>query len=202
MGLSTVHDTRVHQAQVQFCTGSLFIRTSLLKNWPLSTQALWARVLCVVPGSIKLGYHSVLATYFITISKHTLSTFWNPAYPHSHSYSLITHSLNLPLNSLWLSQSLYQTLPHALNLPFGLTLALILRLPLALGLPLALLLGLPLALLLTLSVSLSQGMSRLACIFSLSIGYLWVFVFVNFVFLCIIWFWVLIQKLIKEFNSI
>ena len=172
MGSSTVHDTRVHQARVPFCTSSLFIRTSLLKNWPLSTRALWARVLCVVPKSIKLGYHSVLTTYFTIISKLTLSIFWNLAYPHSHSYSLITHSLNLPLNSLWLSQSRYQTLPHAFNLPFSLTLALILRLPLAL--------------LLTLSVSLSQGMSRSACIFSLSIGYLWVFVFVNFVFLCII----------------
>ena len=152
-----------------------------IKNWPLSTRALWARVLCVVPESINLGYHFVLATYFIWTSLLTLSIFWNPAYPHSHSYSLITHFLNLPLNSLWLSQSRYQTLPHALNLPFSLALALILRLPLAfslplallLSLPLALLLGLPLALLLTLSVSLLQGMSRSACIFSLSIGYLW-----------------------------
>ena len=158
MGSSIVHDTRVPQAQVPFCTGSLFIRTSLLKNWLLSTRALWARVLYVVPESIKLRYHSVLATYFIIISKLTLSIFWNLAYPHSHSYSLITHSLNLPLNSLWLSQSCYQTLPHALNLPLSLALALILHLPLAL--------------LLTLSVSLSQGMSCLACIFSLSIGYL------------------------------
>ena len=56
MGSSTIHDTRVHQARVPFCTGSLFIQT-LLKNWPLSTRALWAQVLCVVPESIKLGYH-------------------------------------------------------------------------------------------------------------------------------------------------
>ena len=57
MGSSTIHDTRVHQARVPFCTGSLFIRTSLLKNWPFSTRALWARVLCVVPESFKLRYH-------------------------------------------------------------------------------------------------------------------------------------------------
>ena len=56
MGSSIVHDTQVHQAQVPFCIGSLFIRT-LLKNWPLSTRALWARVLCPIPESIKLGYH-------------------------------------------------------------------------------------------------------------------------------------------------
>ena len=56
MGSSTIHDTRVHQARVPFCTGSLFIQT-LLKNWPLSTRALWARVLCPIPESIKLGYH-------------------------------------------------------------------------------------------------------------------------------------------------
>ena len=40
----------------------------------------------------------------------------------------------------------------------------------------------------SLSVSLSQGMSRLTCMFSL-----WVFLFVNLLFLCIVWFWVLIQ---------
>ena len=56
MGSSTIHDTRVHQARVPFCIGSLFIQT-LLKNWPLSTRALWARVLCVVPESFKLRYH-------------------------------------------------------------------------------------------------------------------------------------------------
>ena len=150
-----------------------------IKNWPLSTRALWARVLYVVPESINLGYHFVLATYFIWTSLLTLSIFWNPAYPHSHSLlshhsfsQSPSHSHNLAINSLWLSQSRYQTLPHALNLPFSLPLGL------------ALLLSLLLALLLTLSVSLSlcifslesQGMSHSVCIFSLSIGYLWVFV--------------------------
>ena len=56
MGSSIVHDTQVHQAQVPFYTGNLFIRT-LLKNWPPSTRALWARVLCPIPESIKLGYY-------------------------------------------------------------------------------------------------------------------------------------------------
>ena len=77
-----------------------------IKKWPFSTRALWARVLYVVPESIKLGYHSVLAPSFIWTSLLTLSTFWNPAYPHSHSllshHSLShqspSHSRNLPLN--------------------------------------------------------------------------------------------------------
>ena len=33
------------------------------KNWPFSTQAWWARVLFMIPESIKLGFHSVLAAY-------------------------------------------------------------------------------------------------------------------------------------------
>ena len=48
---------------------------SLIKKkiWPFITRAWWARVLFMIPESIKLGYHSILATYFITISKLTLS---------------------------------------------------------------------------------------------------------------------------------
>ena len=149
------------------------------KNWPFSTRDWWARVLFMIPKSIKLGYHSILATYFITISKLTLSIFWNPAYPHSHSYSLITHSLNVPLTlSIYLS-----TLSDFLNLAI--------KLSHTLSISLSVSLSLSFSISLSLLVSLSQGMSHSACIFSLSIGYLWVYVFVNFVFLCIIWFWVM-----------
>ena len=92
-----------------------------------------------------------------------------------------SQSRYLPLNLGYQSRDLPLNLAiifhtNTLILPFNLAIYLILCLPLAFGLPLALFL--------TLSVSLSQGMSRLACIFNLSIGYLWVFVFVNFVFLC------------------
>ena len=151
MGSRTVSGTRVHQARVPLCTGHLFF-------------------LNITPYSLNFLKPS-LPTIPQLLSHHSLSQ--SPS-----------HSLNFAINSLWLSQSRYQTLPRALNLPFSLALALILHLPLTLGLPLALLLslpfalllGLPLALLLMLLVSLSQGMSRSACIFSLSIGYLWVFV--------------------------
>ena len=78
--------------------------------------------------------------------------------------------LILPLNlAICLSISLsFHT--NTLILPLNLAICLILRLPLTLGLPLALLL-----------TSLSQGMSRSACMFSL-----WVFLFVNLLFLCIV----------------
>ena len=82
-------------------------------------------------------------------------------FPHKYSHSA-SQSHDLPLN-----------LANSLILPLNLAICLILRLRLTLGLPLALLL--------TLSVSLSQGMSHSACMFSL-----WVFLFVNLLFLCII----------------
>ena len=48
---------------------------SLIKKkiWSFSTRAWWAQLLFMIPKSIKLGYHSILVTYFITISKLTLS---------------------------------------------------------------------------------------------------------------------------------
>ena len=156
MGSSTVHDTRVHQARVPFCTDSLFIRTSLIKNWPLSTRTLWAWVLCVVPESIKLKYHSVLAIYFIWTSFLTLSIFWNPAYPHSHSYSLITHFLNLPLT---LSISL-STLSDFLNLAIKLSHTLSFSVSLSLSVSLLLCCSISLSLCCSVSLSLCCSCSR------------------------------------------
>ena len=101
-------------------------------------------------------------------------------------------TLNLAI-SLSQSKTIYFH-TNTLFLPLNLVICLILRLRLRLviclilRLRLRLALGLSLALLLTLSVSLSQGMSRSTCMFSL-----WVFLFVNLLFLCIVWFRVLIQ---------
>ena len=120
---------------------------------------------------MKLKYCSAtLSPYYptlkpsVTRAKHT----------HKPNLSiLLSPSLNLGYHFFNLA-IIFHT--NTLILPFNLAICLILRLPLAFGLPLAMFL--------TLLVSLSQGMSCSACIFNLSIGYLWVFVFVNFVFLC------------------
>ena len=106
----------------------------------------------------------------------------NPELNESSLLPRAKHTHKPPLNlaiSLSQSKTIYFH-TNTLFLPLNLVICLILRLRLALGLSLALLL--------TLSVSLSQGMSRSTCMFSL-----WVFLFVNLLFLCIVWFWVLIQ---------
>ena len=55
-----------------------------IKNWPLSTRVMWAQILYMLPESIKLGYYSVLATYFIWTSLLTLSIFWTSLILYEH----------------------------------------------------------------------------------------------------------------------
>ena len=159
----------------------LVLELSGLKYCMRGTRVWWTQVPIYIGPlpTLKLSEHSC---YPHSHSAYSFN-FLNPYYPHSHSllshHSLSqspSHSLNLAINSLSLSQSHYQTLPHTLNLPFSLILALILSLPFALGLPLALLLTLSVSFSLCIFSLESQGMSRSVCIFNLSIGYLWVFV--------------------------
>ena len=126
---------------------------------------------------MKLEYCSAtLSPYYPTLKP---SVTQSKTYPQTKPLNL---AISLSQSRLSLSQSPSQSCDLPLNLaiifhkntlilPFNLAICLILCLPLAFSLPLALFL--------TLSVSLSQGMSCSACIFNLSIGYLWVFVFVN-----------------------
>ena len=92
---------------------------------------------------------------------------------HTQPTNQTSQSRYLPLNLKLFPHKYSHSASQSRDLPLNLAICLSLHLRLALGLPVALLL--------MLSVSLSQGMSRSTRMFNL-----WVFLFVNLLFLCIV----------------
>ena len=107
MGLSTVHGTGVHQAQVPFCTGHLFynnIKTYSLNflkpSLPTFPQRLSHHPLSQSPSQLSLTF-SILLSNSPTRSQ---SPFQSRDLPHSMSPSCF--------------RSPSRSVPHALGLPF------------------------------------------------------------------------------------